>query len=102
MRATAHCCGAYGAQNGAIGDADIEEVVEAIVDDNVGVVDGKEVVADEDLKHSFGEVEVHGCVGLRGCAVPIEDELVAFLLHGAGDSVRADALAIVVDKVSET
>jgi hypothetical protein len=64
VRAAGDGGGADGAENGSSRDADVKEVVEAVVDDAVRVVDGQEVVADEDFEHGFAEIEVHGRVGL--------------------------------------
>lgn len=74
MGATAECGGTNGAQDTAGWDANVEEVVEAVVYEGVWVVDGEEVVSDEDFEQGWGQVEVYARVGLWGCAGPVEDE----------------------------
>lgn len=101
VRAAGQRGGPDGPQDRAFRDAQLDEVVEAVVDDAVRVVDGEEEVADEHLEHGRREVEVDGRFGLRAGAVPVEDQAVILLLHGTGDHPGADALAVVVDEVGE-
>lgn len=80
---------------------DLQQVVKAVVDDAEGVEDGEQIVADEHLEHGRREIEVDGRLALRAAAREVEDELAVLLLHRAGDGVRTDALAVVVDEVRE-
>lgn len=75
--------------------------MKAVVDDAIGVVDGKEVVPGEHLEHRFAEVEVDRRRALRTGAVPIEHQFLAPLLHRAFHSPRPHAMAIVIDEVRE-
>ena len=101
VRAAAHGSRADGFQERAFWDFDLQKIVEAVVDDAVGVVDSKQVVSSEHLEHGFREVEVNGSTTLRTCAIPVKDEFLALLLHGAFDSPGTNAMAIIVDEIGE-
>lgn len=73
MRPTAYRRRAHRFQQRALRDFYFQQVVEAVVDDAVGVIDREEVVARGHLEHRFREVEVYGGGALRACAGPVED-----------------------------
>ena len=78
-----------------------EQVVEAVVEQDLRVeqIDGER--AEEHLEHLFVQQEVDRRRRLRIAAVEVEDRLVALAPQRAGDLVRAVAHAVVVDPVLE-
>lgn len=102
MRPTAHSRGPHGFQQRALGDVNLQEVMEAVVDDAVRVVDGEEVVPGEHLEHRFTEVEIDRAPALRAGAIPIKHQFLTNLLHRAFDSPRTHAMAVIINKVRES
>ena len=102
MRPTADSRGPHGFQQRALGDDNLQEVMEAVVDDAVRVVDGEEVVPGEHFEHRFTEVEVDRAPALRAGAIPIKYQFLAPLLHRAFDRPRPHAMAVIINKIGES
>lgn len=102
MRPTADGCRPHWLQQRALGNDNLQEVMEAVVDDAVRVVDGEEVVPGEHLEHRFTEVEIDRAPALRAGAIPVKHQFLAPLLHRAFDRPRTHAMPIVVNKVRES
>ena len=80
---------------------DVNEIVKAVVEQDLGVEHHDHVDPDEHLEHAFVHVEVDRPGRLRRRAGPIEIGVVAFAPDGQLHSERAVAAAIVVDIVLE-
>ena len=79
----------------------VEQRVEAVVEEDLGVVDHDQVDPDEHLEHALGEVEVDRAEGLRIGARPVEEGVVALAPDRQLHLERAVAEAVVVDVVDE-
>ena len=84
-----------------LGHDHVQEGVEAVVEEDLGVVDHDQVDPDEHLEHALGEVEVHRAERLRVGARPVEEGVVALPPDRQLHLERAVAEAVVVDVVLE-
>ena len=84
-----------------LGHGHVNEIVEAVVEQDLGVEDHDHVDPDEHLEHAFVQIEVDWSRGLRRSAGPIEIGMVAFAPDGELHLERAVAAPIVVDIVLE-
>ena len=80
---------------------DVQQRVEAVVEEDLGIVDHDQVDPDEHLEHALGEVEVDRSEGLRVGARPVEEGVVALPPDRQLHLERAVAEAVVVDVVDE-
>ncbi len=85
----------------ALLDADVEQVVEAFVEQDLGVEDHDQVGPDHHLHHPLVQVEVDRPRRLRRGAVEVEHGALALPPHRQLDAERAVALAVVVDEILE-
>ena len=85
----------------AFRDLDLDEVVEAVVKQDLRVEYHDHVDAEEHLEHVFVEIEVDRAFRLRIGAGPIEDHAIADALHGAAELVGSVAASVVADVVFE-
>ena len=88
-------------QQRALGQGHVNEVVEAVVEQDLGVEDHDHVDPDEHLEHAFVQIEVDRPRRLRRGAGPIEEGVVAFAPDRELHLERAVAAAVVVDIVLE-
>ena len=82
-------------------NAHLDQIVEAVVEQDLRVEHLDHVDAEEHLEHFFVQQKVDRGDRLRIGAVEIEDRLVAFAPQRAGDLVGPVAHAVVVDLVFE-
>ena len=80
---------------------DVQQRIEAVVEEDLGVVDHDQVDPDEHLEHALGEVEVDRAEGLRVGARPVEPGVVSLTPDRQLHLVRAVAEPVVVDPVLE-
>ena len=80
---------------------DVEQRVEAVVEEDLGIVDHDQVDPDEHLEHALGEVEVDRSEGLGVGARPVEEGVLALPPDRELHLVRAVAEPVVVDVVDE-
>ena len=80
---------------------DVQQRVEAVVEEDLGIVDHDQVDPDEHLEHALGEVEVDGSEGLRIGSRPVEEGVVALPPDRELHLVRAVPEPVVVDVVDE-
>ncbi len=90
-----------GTQQAPLRHDDVEQGVEAVVEEDLGIVDHDQVDPDEHLEHALGEVEVDRSEGLRIGARPVEEGVVALPPDGQLHLERPVAEAVVVDVVLE-
>ena len=88
-------------QDGAARNAHVDQVVEAVVEQDLRVENVDEEGAEEHFEHLLVEEKVHRADRLRIGALEIEDHLLALAPHGAGDLVGPHAEAVVVDEILE-
>ena len=79
----------------------VDDVVEAVVEEDLGVEHHDHVDPDEHLEHPLVEVEVHRAGGLGRRAGPVEEGVLALPPHGQLEPERPVAAAVVVDEVVE-
>ena len=82
-------------------DADVEQVVEPFVEQDVGVEDHDQVGPDHHLHHPLVEVEVDRARGLRRRPSEVEHGALALAPDRQLDAERAVALPVVVHEVLE-
>jgi hypothetical protein len=80
---------------------DVQQRVEAVVEEDLGIVDHDQVDPDEHLEHALGEVEVDRAEGLRVGARPVEEGVVALPPDRQLHLERPVAEPVVVDVVLE-
>ena len=101
MRAAAECGRELRMKQAPVGDDDVEQRVEAVVEEDLGVEDHDQVDPDEHLEHRFREVEVHRPHRLRVGAGPVEERLLALAPDRQLHLVGPVAEPVVVDPVLE-
>ena len=80
---------------------DVQQRIEAVVEEDLGIVDHDQVDPDEHLEHALGEVEVDRAEGLRVGARPVEEGVLALTPDRQLHLVGAVAEPVVVDVVLE-
>ena len=88
-------------QQAALRHHDVQQRIEAVVEEDLGIVDHDQVDPDEHLEHALGEVEVDRAERLRVGARPVEEGVVALAPDRQLHLERAVAEAVVVDVVLE-
>ena len=88
-------------QQAALRHHDVQQRVEAVVEEDLGIVDHDQVDPDEHLEHALGEVEVDRPERLRVGARPVEEGVVALAPDRQLHLERAVAEPVVVDVVLE-
>ena len=88
-------------QQAALRHHDVQQRIEAVVEEDLGIVDHDQVDPDEHLEHALGEVEVDRPERLRVGARPVEEGVVALAPDRQLHLERAVAEAVVVDVVLE-
>ena len=101
MRAAGQCGGLQRLDQRTRRNAHFHQVIEAVVEQDLRVEDHDHVHAGEHLEHFLVQQEVDRGHRLRVRAREIEDALLAFAPHRAGDLVRTHAEAVVADVVFE-
>ncbi len=90
-----------GLQQGAMGNTHLHQVIEAVVEHDLGVEDHDHVHAAEHLEHFFVQVEVDGTDRLGIRTLKIKDDLIPFPPHGALDAVGPHTQAVIANIVLE-
>ena len=85
----------------ALGQGDVDEVVEAVVEEDLGVEHHDHVDPDEHLEHAFMQVEVDRARRLRVGAGPVEVGMLTLAPHRELHAERTVADPVVVDPVLE-
>ena len=88
-------------EQAALRHHDVQQRIEAVVEEDLGIVDHDQVDPDEHLEHALGEVEVDRPESLRVGARPVEEGVVAFAPDGQLHLEGAVAEPVVVDVVLE-
>ena len=88
-------------QQASLGHDDVQKRIEAVVEEDLGIVDHDQVDPDEHLEHALGEVEVDRAEGLRVGARPVEEGVVALPPDRQLHLERPVAEPVVVDVVLE-
>ena len=86
----------------AFGNAHLDQVVEAIVEQDLRVEDHNHIDAEEHPEHIFVQQEVDRTRRLRIGPVEIEDNLFPLAPHGAFDSVGPVADPVIAQIIGET
>ena len=90
-----------GVHQRALGQGDVDEVVEAVVEQDLGVEHHDHVDPDEHLEHAFVQVEVDRAGRLGVGAGPVEPGVLALAPYRELHPERAVADAVVVDPILE-
>ncbi len=90
-----------GVEQRAVGDDDVEQRVEAVVEEDLGVEDHDQVDPDEHLEHLFVEIEVHRTHGLVIGPAPVEVGVLALAPDGELHFERTVTEPVVVDPILE-
>jgi hypothetical protein len=101
VHAVPHRCGIARLEDAALRDAYVEQVVEALVEEDVGIEDHDQVDPDHHLHHPFVEVEVDRPGRLVGGAGEVEDRPLALTPDRQLDPEGPVAAAVVIDEVLE-
>ena len=102
VRATRERCWKFRLEKRPVRNAHIDQIIKAIVEQNLRIENHDHVNAEEHLEHILVQEEVDRRLALRVSASKIEHNLFAFAPHGALNFIRASAHAIVTDIIFET
>ena len=101
MGAAAQRSGEFRMEEGAVRHPRVNQIVKAVVKQNLGIVDHDEVDADEHLEHARIEIKIDRSNGLRVGAGPVENRLVAFTPDGEFHFERTVAESVIINIVFE-
>ena len=90
-----------GLQQGTLWDPHLQQVIEAVVEEDLRIEHHDHEHPNEHLEHLFVEIEVDRTNGLRIGAREVPDLFFALAPHRTGDLVRAHAHAVVANVVLE-
>ena len=88
-------------QQGSFRNVNFHQVVEAVVEHNLGVKHHDHVDPAEHLEHLLIEVEVNRADRLGVCAIKVENNFVFIAPHGALNSIRPHPQAIITNVILE-
>ncbi len=101
VRAAGERCRIARLEQRAFGDVHLDEIVEAVVEQDLRIENHDHVDAEEHLEHVFVEIEVDRAFRLRIGARPVEHDIVAHAPHRAAQLVGAVAAPVVADVILE-